>query len=462
MRTRRIVRKKRWKLAAGRVGIVAASILCGMLLLVLTGLIPRDSIREACKESSVYFEEHELFPFLIDGQFNTRQDNYADCILVNILYHIDGEDLFRSLIRASYYNPGMESVEVSLADSLTQERTPNVDYFRYWHGGMVLLRPLFLFTGIRGARLILGGLLLLLTLLVVLLLWKQKAKTLAICYLLGNLLVQAWMCASCVEYITTFLLMNGILVVVLLSFPHRKDTEKLYGKVNGMLCAAGVWTCFFDFLTTETLTVTMPLLFLLILRHEKGELDDLKQEVKRIVAGLLCWGISYAVMFVTKWLLSAILLGRQAFGEAMSAAGERIGGTVHLGNTNLDPEATGMQRFLGALIRNQGSLFPFRHIMRMGAAALAFLGVLALCFALIYLFRSEKLKGRLLLPGLLLGAIPYLRYIALENHSYVHYFFTYRAQLVTITMLLYVTYELGIRNLLPDRGNKRTGKQIKT
>ena len=212
-----------------------------------------------------------------------------------------------------------------------------------------------------------------------------------------------------------------------------------------------VWTCFFDFLTTETLTVTMPLLFLLILRYEKGELDDLKQEVKRILAGLFCWGISYTVMFAAKWLLSAILLGRQAFGEAMSAAGERIGGTVHLGNTNLDPEATGMQRFLGALIRNQGSLFPFHHTMRMGTAALAFLGVLALCLSLIYLFRSKKFEGRLLLLGLLLGAIPYLRYMVLENHSYMHYFFTYRAQLVTITMLLFVTYELGIRNLLPDR-----------
>lgn len=99
------------------------------------------------------FQEHELFPYLVEGQFNTRQDNYADCILVNILYHIDGKDLSASLIKASYYNPEMETVEVSLTESMQAEQIPNVDYFRYWHGGMVLLRPLLYLPGFRGQEL---------------------------------------------------------------------------------------------------------------------------------------------------------------------------------------------------------------------------------------------------------------------------------------------------------------------
>lgn len=192
----------------------------------------------------------------------------------------------------------------------------------------------------------------------------------------------------------------------------------------------------------------MPILLLLVLRYQAGELESIRQESRRLLCGLLCWGSSYAIMFITKWLLAVVVLGRQAFGEAMKAAGERVGGAVYLGNTNLDPEASGIQRFLGAVIRNQGSLFPFRNTMGMGAAAISFLAVLFVCLALIYLFRSKQFDGRLLLLILMIGAVPYLRYIVLENHAYLHYFFTYRAQLVTVTGVLFVTYELGIRNIL--------------
>lgn len=428
-------------------GAVMLSALLGMLLLFLTGLIPQSAIAESCRESGEYFNEHELFPFLIEEQFNTRQDNYADCILINIMYHISGEELPASLIKASYYNPEMESVEVSLWESLQEVKEPNVDYFRYWHGGMVLLRPLFLFTGIEGARLILGVILLVLTLLTAVLLWRQRAKSLAVCYLLGNIIVQVWMCAFCIEYITTFLVMNIIAIVSIYMFRKRKDTKTLYRKVFMLSAVSGVWTCFFDFLTTETLTITIPVLILLVLRYEAGELEDLGKEVKRMAGCGILWGVSYGFMFVFKWLLAAGTLGWQALSGALQSAGVRIGGTVYLGNTNLDPEASDMQRFVGAIFRNQGCLFPFRGEMQIGAAMGCLLGVLILCFAIVYMLRGKNFSGTMILLCLLPGMVPYLRYAVLENHAYMHYFFTYRAQLVTITALLFITYEFGLKNL---------------
>ena len=61
-----------------------------------------------------------------------------------------------------------------------------------------------------------------------------------------------------------------------------------------------MWTCFFDFLTTETLTVTMPILLLLVLRYQAGELESVRQESRRLLCGLLCWGSSYAIIDVYK------------------------------------------------------------------------------------------------------------------------------------------------------------------
>ena len=445
------MKKETKKLLTGMLLKMVLSILGSMLLLLLTGLIPKSMIEQSCRKSGVYFQEHELFPYIIDGQFNTKQDNYADCILVNIMYHIDAQNLPISLVKASYYNPERESVAVSLMESLQEEKVPNVDYFRYWHGEMALLRPLFLITGIQGARGILFGVLLLLTAISIFLMWRQGAKGMAVCYALGNLIVQMWMCAFSVEYITTFLVMNVVLIVILKRFPKRREEETFYREICGLFCAVGVWTCFFDFLTTETLTITVPLLLLLVLRYQAGELKNIGLEIRRLVVCLAGWGISYAVMFLTKWVLSALIMGTQAFFQAMQAAGDRINGTVYLGNTNLDPEATVWQRFWSGLFRNQGCLFPFQDTMQMGAAAGLFLGVLFLCFASVYLLRSRKFDGKMILLCLMVGAVPYLRFMVLGNHSYQHYFFTYRAQLVTVTMLLFVAWEFGWKNLLLRR-----------
>lgn len=109
----------------------------------------------------------------------SRQDNYADCILTNIIYHIDSENILTSILSASYYNPDGEEVNESFSYAVNNPANvsgndkvvPNVDYSRYWHGSMVLLRPLFMFFDI---RMILGIMILLLTVWFLYLLIREK------------------------------------------------------------------------------------------------------------------------------------------------------------------------------------------------------------------------------------------------------------------------------------------------
>lgn len=429
---------------------LAAAVLC-IGLLLLTGLIPREAIQSSCRESAVYFADAELFPFLTEGQFNSRVDNYSDCLLVNIMYHVDREDLPASLIRASYYNPLWEQANVSLLDAVTEDREPNTTYFRYWHGALVLLRPLFVFTGINGARRILGTVLIVLTLLVAGMLYRMKKSALAVCYLLGNLAVQMWMCLTCIQYMTTFLVMNGVSLALLLIYRKSgSNRARLDQKTAMLLAVSGVAVCFMDFLTTETIAATVPMLLLLVLRYEDDRLESLGRETLRILLQLFVWGCSYALMFAVKWGLSALVLGKEAFGDSLSHAGVRFLGTVHTGNSNLTPEATASQRFIGAFGRNMGSLFPFRDNMSMSTAIFLFFLAVCLLLAVIYLFRGKNFSGKMLILCLLLGLVPYLRYLVLQNHSYMHYFFTYRAQLVTAVALFYCAWRFGLQNLLPQ------------
>ena len=70
-----------------------ATIVICIALLFLTALIPQNALQKNMERSSDYYNNHQLFDHVTDYMFLSRQDNYADCILTNIIYHIDKNNL---------------------------------------------------------------------------------------------------------------------------------------------------------------------------------------------------------------------------------------------------------------------------------------------------------------------------------------------------------------------------------
>lgn len=460
-----------------------------LLLLMCTSLIPQSAISKGCNTSADYFDSNELFSHIIDGQFNTTQDNYADCILVNIMYNIgqkDGQSLFSSLMEDSYYHEDMTEVNEGLRTSVDTGATANQEYSRYWHGSMIFLRPLFTVTDITGARLVLGVLALILATIGAALLWKKKYCSYAVIYLIGMVLVNSWMLCFCIEYVTTFLVMGAVTIAIILlhnqtsknvkcisqpvsksnnansiSRPVSKSNnansisrpallvDKHVMQILLLMVISGAVTCFLDFLTTETLALTVPLLteFIMSLSDHKNDDYPDKDTFLQYIFYILSWGISYAAMFATKWLLSFMTLGKKSLDSTLSQAEERINGTVYLGNTNLDPKADVFQRLSGDITRNMSMFFPFKNSMNTSEGALLFIICALVIFSIVYLFRSKTFQIEPALMILFIGLIPYIRFLLLSNHAYMHYFFTYRAQLVTIMALLYICWEFGLKNV---------------
>lgn len=427
-----------------------------MLLLLVTGFIPQSAIKQNCVESAEYFEEKELFPYLIEGQFNTRQDNYADCILTNIIYHVGTgeESLPVSLIKASYYCQERQDVNVAFSEAVQGEQEANIDYFRYWHGSMVFLRPLFLVTNIVGARLVLGFLTFAFVIATVIVLWKKGKKSLAVIYPLGLVLVNSWMIGFCIEYVTTFLLMSICSFWVVMSYHEGIDRKKRNRQILCLMVISGVVACFLDFLTTETLTITVPLFIELVIQKDEKEEEN---KFFFLIKNGLVWGISYGAMFLLKWLLAVAVLGVQAMQEALAAAAVRLNGTVYMGETNLDSEANMGQRLIGAIFKNESVLFSFKMEMHAGTGAMIFFCLVLLGLAIVYMLRGKDFSGKTMGILLLLGCVPYLRYLVLSSHAFQHYFFTYRAQLISIMILLYLTWEYGLKNIT-FRHKKRSGR----
>ena len=427
-------------------GIITAFI-C-VFLLFTTAYIPQSAIQKQMKESAEYYSEHLLFDRVTPFSFLSRQDNYADCILTNIIYHIDSENILTSVLSASYYNPDGEEVNESFFDAVNNPANvsgndkvvPNVDYSRYWHGSMVLLRPLFMFFDIRMIRMILGIMILLLTVWFLYLLIRGNYHFFACCYVVGLISVSAWMCGFCVEYTMPFLVMAVELPVLFLLMTGKVNNEKDEYQEKILWCilaASGIVTAFLDFLTAETLTFTVAYMLYLVMRNKRGQIRGFKKECVRMIKSGGVWGIAYTLMFFLKWIMACVFLGKDAFMDALRQAAFRMNGDATLGNVAGAEMVSDSERIFGAMWRNFACLLPFRDSMKVQTTVIALVVTVVVTFCIWYLFRTKKVNDINRLFGIL-AIIPVGRFIALNNHSYIHFFFTYRALLVTVVVLVYV------------------------
>lgn len=446
-----------------------ATIVICIALLFLTALIPQNALQKNMERSSDYYNNHQMFDHVTDYMFLSRQDNYADCILTNIIYHIDQNDLVKSILSASYYNPEDEGVQTSFAYAVGNKVEPNVDYSRYWHGSMVLLRPLFVIFDIAGVRMVLGILILIMTVWFEVLLFKNHYSVLGVCYAIGLMLVSVWMCAFCVEYAMPFVVMSvelPVLFVLLTRTYEKKDAQNLTQKRNdknsekheadncklnnrklinrkpevllwAVLACAGIVTAFVDFLTTETVTFTMAYVLYLIVKNRHDQMKPIKEELICLIKSGIVWLGSYGLMIALKWALALVVLGKDAFFNALSQAALRISGDATLGNVAGAEVVSDYERISGALWRNIGCIYPFKSTMSYGTSMIFILLVGLIVFSIWYLFR-EKTKSCINKVLVIVSLLPVMRFLVLNNHSYIHFFFTYRALLVSVVVIMYI------------------------
>jgi drug/metabolite transporter (DMT)-like permease len=241
--------------------------------------------------------------------------------------------------------------------------------------------------------------------------------------LLSLYFVQVWNLRLSVEYLPCFLICFG-LCPAFLRLERRGDFS-----LNVLSIIAGTLTASFDFLTTETVTILLPLILVIAIRSAERRLGSPRRVMKTLAGCILCWAAAYLGAFTVKWLAVSLVTGENYLLTALSAAEKRIGGTV----SGAIPQKTNLFMALGA---NFSVLFEGSSRIEVGRvlAYLAILAVVILVIVRLYRFRSKTYPGTGFL--LLLGSLVFLRYSVLANHSYMHAFFTYRAMCTTILAIL--------------------------
>lgn len=133
------------------IGIVSFLVLTFLevFLLSAVSLIPRSAIRKHTQESAEYLLEKPVFYRVVKQDPASNIDHYADAILLNILYHFDSAHPVTSPLTASYYYTETHNENENLYTAVTSNVTPTYDYFRYWHGSTIFIRPLLTILNIR-------------------------------------------------------------------------------------------------------------------------------------------------------------------------------------------------------------------------------------------------------------------------------------------------------------------------
>ena len=496
-------------------GVLAA--ICCIGLLLVSGLISQKSIVKNAKSSAAYFEETALFEDVLKNRPSVKRDNYADCISFSIAYHLGNTEaiegtnrnnLFIRVLEARYTQAEGENVNDGFARAVNEGETGNVTYSRYWHGGAAVIRLLMPVFSVQGMRIIFLVLGILLNVAWLGYLVYRKEYALGIAYTVGIFFGKLFFAYTCFEYAFVCLMVPVFSFLVYrkgekeVSCNIRKDAKNESRKgmnglpLTGLFLIFGILTCFFDFLTAETLTFTIPMLVLLIClsgkkknytilkegeTKESPEKERIKNLWKTFLVNGSFWALGYAGMFCLKWFLSFLLLGGEESKTTFFYLAERSVGEVHQGANLASPIVSWPVRIAEILLRNLAALAGIPENLNKVAQILILCGIAVAAGLLWYFLRkpsgkeNEKAgmqknnkrsvksqesnkKGKQALTSfpvfLVLSLIPFLRFFVLSNHAYQHYFFTYRALMPVVMIVVYFFIKTTILDNLFDSKQK--------
>jgi len=407
-------------------------VLGGYLLLVLAYCLPTEKISENVAEAAVAFANEgpyrqlnfgggtkEIYNFMDSMQLsgNSTQDNFTDAIILLNAENTNDENVFLEALKVNRVTSGDQlptDTLIALHTGAEQEYETG-SYARYWHGYLVLLKPLLLIFSYQQIRYILSLVQLGLVAAVIWLLAARGKGIYCVPVVLTYFFLNPAVCSLSLQYTPILVLTMTELVVILLR-------EKQYAGDKGLwlyhFFFAGCLTSYFDFLTYPLVTLGVPVIFLLSQYEENW-----KEGLKELLGCCCLWGTGYVAMWAGKWTLASLITGENVWGEAINSISYRTAsGAAELGASEIGR--------LDVIGRNlTANKFSFILIL------IAF----AVCLAL-SLFRNLLRFKSKYIPTALAGLLPFAWYLVVSNHSVVHSWMTFR----TLAVFVYALMTVGV------------------
>ena len=378
--------------------------------LILVSLIPQKIIYNNTLKSLEFFEKYRM-------EMNGHNLNFAfiegcgDVRDISMAYNMNPENLMDSAIRMPY------QVELDtlyeMGETFKQDKGEKVNYSRYWQGQAMYSKIMLVFMPV---GYVLYGLQLvsIIVLLIMILrkLWK-KNRILAISFFIMDIGINAFFTAFSVQYFFATLLMHIFSLIIINLYEKKSKYIGLMFAINGGI------TCFFDFLTSETIVLTIPLFIYIALTINEGN----KIRIKEIIKYIMLWGIFYSFTFFTKWLIDMFYFGPDYIKVIIQKMMIRV-------DDNTLPLYS---KLLKSILISFGDILPL-GLYKKGAIIFTIL----LLFSLYILgFYNKEYRGILVLI-----LIPFMRFALISTHSLTFHYFAYRALGIVVIFITYMFLKL--------------------
>lgn len=421
--------------------ILAVSIISGYLLLVLAFSIPQSRIFTGLANSVSVLQRDDLEEKIF-GYPSSMLDVFTDGAMFNAALHSNDESPFKRAVACyQYIYDDLSRSEGFMAYFEPREPDGSMPYVRYWHGILVILKPLFLFFNYSDIRMLnLIGQLILICFTVYAFAVRKQSRYIPALFITYFFLMPFTLPMS-IQYSPVFYIGFGALAFLMMFYERLAVKDRLFC----FFMLTGILTSYFDLLTYPVFTLGLPLTGLIILYGNAEKQEETGVLKRGFVSFILCgisWFIGYAGMWAGKLLVAFPFYGISAFTDALDSAGKRSA-------SGAADEGIG---YLDALRSN---LFMYKNnVFRLC------LIIYTLVIAGIIIYRISKRTAGASLKQMAMYlcviAIPFAWYFVTAEHAQVHAFMTYKDLTVAV-----FAYCAGIMSLTGDKTEKNAVTEAK-
>ena len=149
---------KRNKKTVGKLTLTMAGMLiAGLLLIIGVYLLPTGRMKGHVANSADTFNYEGEYPEIVQGYRNSILDNYTDALMYATAIHPGTGNPVSDAMRNRRYEDSGSNLAQSLNDYANdvtgkEDARYEMEYPRYWHGYLVILKPLLLFFDIGEIR----------------------------------------------------------------------------------------------------------------------------------------------------------------------------------------------------------------------------------------------------------------------------------------------------------------------
>lgn len=395
--------------------VLLFSAIIGWGALILVYMIPTDRIRTNIMNSIGQYNEADYYPEWSVGYRYTAIDEYTDMtfILPTVIWPGEGDK--ENPIYNSVMSPHRDyrAIDNDIFPILQNSEKEYFDfcYARYWHGYLIILKPLIYFLSLNSVRILNAVFQIVISGLVLLLSVKMTSDMKLGCALMAAIVVinpisTAINFQLAAVYNVT---MVGVLCILLFNKKLREN-----GNVYIFFLFLGILTVYFDFLTYPVVSLVIPMLTWESVN--KNESVSSFVSVSKVIKYSLFWGIGYIGMWSIKWVLATIFSG---FEENIILDGYNQ--LVYRSGNRADESYS----YLETVVNNVS-------VLVIPAILLSMVIIIAvLCISYLIKLRLHTIIinahiSNYILAIVVAGIVPFVWYFVAREHSYDHAVYSYR------------------------------------